>query len=434
MDPVSSFSLPPVHRTWRAVFCAALFTLGCLPSSPAQSERSPVREHFDLKLNLDTLLSSPTLWETSADQLDSLFTKDKFKSNPYFKWLSESRESARFSKQPYNNVSVDITLFNGEVHADEVVVGFKQGRLDSVNVSLYNRGDSGSISKDDFNERYRAAGAHIGQWLGVHPVERAPSTDTALKLGGWLWSSPTTLALLEYNATALVKPSSAEFLRLKLGPPSERDALLHIAAIGRDTNTLKRSELPQFVKKESNGDVYVGSVPMVDQGAKGYCVCASCQRIFEYFHIPCDEHELAALAGSSAERGTNSREMEMTLKKMEPKFKVHFKPLIEKYPGRRSGANRLERPDHFLKMIQDYVDKGVPLLWGLEVGLVPEEPALSVQTRGGHMRLIIGYNTTKDQILFTDSWGQGHELKRMKLEDAINATGAIYDLEPRDFY
>jgi hypothetical protein len=46
------------------------------------------------------------------------------------------------------------------------------------------------------------------------------------------------------------------------------------------------------------------------------------------------------------------------------------------------------------------------------------------------MRLIIGYNDTKKEIIFSDSWGAGHEMKRMAAPDASAATMGLYLLQP----
>lgn len=72
----------------------------------------------------------------------------------------------------------------------------------------------------------------------------------------------------------------------------------------------------------------------------------------------------------------------------------------------------------------------LPLLWALLFGEKPEDPQLARQTRGGHMRLVIGYNLAKNQVIFTDSWGAGHELKRMNLLDAYDVTMGLYSMAP----
>ena len=46
------------------------------------------------------------------------------------------------------------------------------------------------------------------------------------------------------------------------------------------------------------------------------------------------------------------------------------------------------------------------------------------------MRLIIGYNTKTNELLFSDSWGAGHEKKRMPLDDAWSITTGLVTIEP----
>jgi hypothetical protein len=62
------------------------------------------------------------------------------------------------------------------------------------------------------------------------------------------------------------------------------------------------------------------------------------------------------------------------------------------------------------------------------LGKVPE-PGIP-QNAGGHMRLIIGYNTAKDLILYSDSWGPGHERKTMSASDAWTMTTGTMSIEP----
>jgi hypothetical protein len=46
------------------------------------------------------------------------------------------------------------------------------------------------------------------------------------------------------------------------------------------------------------------------------------------------------------------------------------------------------------------------------------------------MRLIIGCNPKTGHVIFTDSWGPGHERKRMKMFDAYKATHGIFAMQP----
>ena len=46
------------------------------------------------------------------------------------------------------------------------------------------------------------------------------------------------------------------------------------------------------------------------------------------------------------------------------------------------------------------------------------------------MRIIVGYNPTTKEILYSDSWGQGHEEKRMPVDDAWAITNGLSSLQP----
>jgi hypothetical protein len=82
----------------------------------------------------------------------------------------------------------------------------------------------------------------------------------------------------------------------------------------------------------------------------------------------------------------------------------------------------------FQRSVQAHIDAGIPLLWSVRLGLYEEKGI--PQDAGGHMRLIIGYNPTKQEILFSDSWGARHELKRMPLLDAWTITMGLTTVEP----
>jgi hypothetical protein len=62
-------------------------------------------------------------------------------------------------------------------------------------------------------------------------------------------------------------------------------------------------------------------------------------------------------------------------------------------------------------------------------GLMKEQK--QVPGIGGHLRVITGYNDRKKEIIYTDTWGAGHEFKSMKIENAWAVTIGIFTLKPR---
>jgi hypothetical protein len=95
--------------------------------------------------------------------------------------------------------------------------------------------------------------------------------------------------------------------------------------------------------------------------------------------------------------------------------------LLRRTFGRRERAA-------FRKAVQGGIDAGAPLIWGVVLGIAPE-PELAPYGRGGHLRLIIGYNAATEEILYADPWGPGHALKRMPLADAQAITMSLHRLK-----
>ena len=77
----------------------------------------------------------------------------------------------------------------------------------------------------------------------------------------------------------------------------------------------------------ANGDVWLGDVPMVDQGQKGYCVVASTERVMRYYGSDVDANELAQVANSSASGGTSLGSMRDAMKKLTARLKIRTREL-----------------------------------------------------------------------------------------------------------
>ncbi len=395
----------------------------------AQEQRTP-----QLSADLDPLIHFATVWNCSIEEFEKRYSAKQADFNhqekpPQFEWVTARKDRARFSRRMFSNVDTKLTMFGGALPVEEAVLEFVNGKAARATVSFYNRGDSGEIAVAEFDRLFRSIGQNLGQVTKVAPHRQVMSSNAALAVTGWMWKTATGIALLEHNEFNIPgKRSKPEFLRLKLAAPNQADW-----SMGKMGTGVQRMELQQRVTKKPDGDVYISGVPMVNQGQKGYCVAASCQRLFEYLRIPCDQHEMAKLVSIDAGSGANVGIMQKSLAKIDSAFRVTFKALVNPTLYYTSNNKRRVSEKVFLSMVKEYTDKGVPLLWGLELGEKPENPPLPTdgQVTGGHMRLIIGYNSAKNQLLFTDSWGAGHELKRMEMVDAYNVTLGLYSMAPR---
>ncbi len=209
---------------------------------------------------------------------------------------------------------------------------------------------------------------------------------------------------------------------------------------------------------------------MVDQGEKGYCVVASVERIMRYYGAPVDQHELAQIANTDAALGTSTGAMLSSLRRLTGRLGIKvrslhqwnardFLKLVDDY-NRATKRGKLApelplpyatnadaffsqvKPDiykevrmksaadfgRFQRDIQRSIDQGIPLLWSVRLGIVRESN--TPQRIGGHMRIIVGYNQTTNEVLYSDSWGQGHEEKRMAMDDAWTITDGLSSLQP----
>ncbi len=388
-------------------------------------------EKVKLAADLDPLLGGSSFWKTTAEEFEALYVPrvEQQQKPPQFEWLTTTKERARFSRQMFSDTATTLTLFGGSMTVEEAIVEFVNGRAARATISFYNRGDSGQMGAAEFEVLFKMVWQSLGQSFNVTPRRQMSAGSGAVKNVAWMWSSPQAVALLEHNdfqgGATLGKP---EFMRLKLASLDQADWTMGKMSMG-----VQRMALQNNVSRDPSGDVFISGVPMVDQGAKGYCVAASCQRLFEYMRIPCDQHEMAQILSVDVERGANAIAMQKSLAKIDQKFGVTFKPLVNPEVYYSSNGKRRVSIKEFASIIKEHADKGVPLLWGLTIGKFAEEPPLPSggQMSGGHMRMIIGYNSAKSQVIFTDSWGAGHEKKRMSAADAYEVTMGLYSMSPR---
>lgn len=235
------------------------------------------------------------------------------------------------------------------------------------------------------------------------------------------------------------------------------------------------------------GDVFIDNVPMVDQGSKGYCAAATSERVLRYYGLDIDEHGIAQAAGTTAEEGTDGKAMRDSVAAVGKRFKLativaygnldksmseRIRGLSKEVEAYNRVAKRLKRkvierdvyvethgrstvynarsfeaamePEvrmelkcrgplktkykKFLTDIHQQIDKGIPLFWGVTLGIFPEKGI--PQASGGHMRLVIGYNDRTNEIIYSDSWGRSHEFKRMPADQAFTITNSLMYLKP----
>ena len=360
--------------------------------------------------------------------------------------------------------------------------------VSGVQISVYNRGDAGDMEQRPFDALVEQSRTALNTLTGVAAVNRGVDNTSAVQSRGLVWTTAASRFLLEWSATpeniAQGAVYRAEFIRLKITPALDqpKTALEQMraasapAAPASKTVTVRASELPARVVKEADGGTLLPKIPMVDQGQKGYCVTAATERVLRYYGVETDQNELAQIANTSTTGGTSTTDMVAALKKLAGRFRVNvvteqeltyndfvrevndYNRAVRSAPKTSTAAPIDMRSDYlsydtvlsqmngevlrdartkfnpaymtkFERDIQLHIDRGIPLLWSVYLGLLPEAK-VSAQSHGGHMRLIIGYNAKTKEVYYSDTWGLGHELKKMPLADAWTITDGLFTLEP----
>jgi hypothetical protein len=387
-------------------------------------------------------------------------------------WLSAQKDQARF----FGNYA----LWGGAIPVKEAVVEFQNGKLFRVNLSIFNRGDSDSrsfTSRAEFEKQLETWKAAITAKAGVQPADLGKQNASAVKAFGFSWSKAPSVYLLEFSYQKDVKAAGVafqpEFVRLRLTPLPKQLGLGSLAATTPSAGQrVSKSSLLANVTKDPGGDVFIKNMPMVDQGPKGYCAVATAERVFRYYGMPVDQNEMAQVAKTGAGGGTNPDAMLKALTALQGRLHVHvraiskweyaeFNRMITDYnreakrnkkaeinlagmrtidigaiyesmdPVSLKESKTVKKKGDFEKFkreIAEKIDKGIPVMWSVELGLYPE--AEIPQAHGGHMRLIIGYNNKTNDVIYSDSWGAQHAMKRMPMDNAFPMTTGLYFMEP----
>ena len=422
---------------------------------------------------LDSMFDSDgAVWKLDAGQFMAEHEADGFR------WMTAtSHDAARAANGGLTFLGLRVW---------EVVVRFETNQPKQFTFSLYNRGDAGDMDEAAFGKFLLNIDTLFTKWTGDKGTAFRTQERTAassIRRKAWvkaLYRADLVWGFSEKSRQQGISAPRPEFVRLEITPfEARRDPRKQVIA---DTGTAAKQatafDLRTRVQRRPNGDVVIPTVPMVDQGQKGYCAAAVSERLLRYYGRNVDEHEIAQLANTSADGGTSQSSMVAALRRIGDEQKMEltifqennlqeFERLLKDYNrfakragkpnaemmGNQVGNTRTIDPmatyksmdpallkearlkrdtgmQEFKNAVMKSINAGAPLSWSVILGIV-KEPA-TPQAFGGHMRLIIGYNTRTGDILYTDTWGAGHELKQLPLADAWTITTGLYCLHLRD--
>lgn len=353
--------------------------------------------------------------------------------------------------------------------------------VERIEFSLYNRGDAEVADARISPAAFKRLLATVTEKLSAGGK---PPKITSRKIAGGLtyareWPKRVPAAELSWGVSGEKDDLQVEFATLKLFREMPTAGSSAVKTSGKPAGT--RVGSAANVKKTDEGDVYIANVPMVDQGRKGYCSVAAAERVLRYYGNDVSEHEIAQMAESSGTGGTEITAMIAAVETIGKKCGLGKTEVVsnmrswgdvdKRVVQYNKAAKKMKRPEldigtfitqqgnvrtlhvgkleermepkvlktmalkdgagykRFLTGVKAQVDQGIPLFWSVRLGIYPEPEC--PQATGGHMRLVIGYNAESKEILYSDTWGAGHEMKRMPQDWAWAITGNLLYLKPR---
>src|SRR3981189_2218688 len=156
---------------------------------------------------IEGILLRPDVWESKKEDLDADLT------NLRFEWNSVNQDVAR---------SVMPGLAFQKHLLDEAILSFREGKLVEARLLYFNRGDSGALREDQFQELIEGITADLSAVTGCQPANGGRDAHNAVKAEGRIWETTRSRYLLEWSATKGSHlrriPFRPEFIRLTIRP------------------------------------------------------------------------------------------------------------------------------------------------------------------------------------------------------------------------
>ncbi len=385
-----------------------LFALTALSTSIyAQSSTNDLNQKFGIPFFQDTLL-----WDDSVDNF-------------------KKRLGAKFEDTDISGGKIHTTFAKGKVlnaNLEQLSVTEINGKVAQVDMVFFNKGDSvdgkkwTSKMQRQMKQQWDTLESSLNSFASK--FEKGFWGEGRIKNRAQIWKYQNHTFTLE------IKPK--EFIILHVTNPSAKKSAK--AGVANDFDGKVN------VSKESNGDVWIKNIPMVDQGPKGYCVPATIERCLKYYAIPnVDMHKIAAVCKTQVGGGTYMDNVMTDFKKVCSAFKLKMQ-----------GVGSFS-----MNTISAMIDKGMPICWTMfstndymkrmEANSqkrrdtnfdsyrdeIKKQDKLKKERENAHVCLIIGYNKQSKELAVSNSWGERFEITWVRFEDAKIVSRGLFVINPR---
>jgi hypothetical protein len=318
-----------------------------------------------------------------------------------------------FGARPYS-----VALYSGE-----------DGTVQSLSAVYSNKGDFKSgvgSGEDHFNGKSEADVASLKKAMSddhdaiLNRIKGVLGEPVNQRFGEG--KSRTNVNRWDWNGhSLLLSDVPGEYVSLSIIP-------LDLANAGGKTAKVEGKDIKVQLKQDvvtlPNGDVYLGQIPMVDQGPKGYCVPATFERAMRTMGLNADMYMLAMVGHTAMGGGTSVEELLTNIRSQ----------VANK--GRRTKDEKVKELK--IRNVKRYIDDGIPVMWTLrslkeynEIANgntskrhsvtdwtewkteIDQAAAEVTKTPGGdeayHICMIVGYNEATNELAVSDSWGPSYE-------------------------
>jgi len=314
----------------------------------------------------------------------------------------------------------------------------EDGHVSAISLLFANKGDAvGSLKEGASAREAREVKSQIRDYKKSILEDKKNLTLVLIKLFGApvpdrFGEGRQTTELVkrwDWNGHAfLLAAPRDEYVALRILPVESANA----GGRSRISDAVMKARVESRIEARENEDVILKDMPMVNQGPKGYCVPATWERVMRYMGVPADMYVLAMAGESGAGGGTS----------LEAIREGARQSIINS--GRRVVQEQVKFDA--LSMAR-YIDKGLPIIWGMFSTEEFNAAANSRQAaRAGepdpatwkkelaearksarkfhadkskaHVCLIIGYNKITGEVALSDSWGPAFAERWVTFEEA----------------
>ena len=208
--------------------------------------------------------------------------------------------------------------------------------------------------------------------------------------------------------------------------------------VGQTTG--RRGAIQDNVNHLPNGDVIIENIPMANQGSRGYCAIGTLAMITQYYGLTVNIDQLAAKAGYKEGDTENAiiipiyqaaaKEAKLRMKEKEGfDFRDAMREVEKGKPLLVWRWFSRDRDDFHSQFAKRFASDSSVLLPDPRKDKEDAKNWASEDT-GGHASLITGFNKERNEVLFTESWGEETRNRRMRAEEMEAAVYVFFEFEP----